>query len=320
MSSYNILFIGDPVPELKPGKETTLALIFEAQNRRFQVDYCTAKDLCLTNGRVIGLVRPITLNENLDDHIHMGDESAKNLERYDIIVLRSNPDGYKRMNTSYILDALADKVFITNDPRGIRELHGKYFISNFPDFIVPYAIVESAGHLEHFLKNHSDVIIKPVNGFGGNGVKRLKSKPQDIQQYFEDTYKEYGESPFIVQEYIKDAVKGDKRIIMFGGEPICSILRVPQCENSLANVTQGATVEASELTLREQALCRELGPIMKDYGLFFVGIDMLGDYMTELNVISVGTIVPANTLYNIKLEETFWDKLLDEYEHFKKSA
>lgn len=317
MSAYNILFIGDPVPELKPGKETTLALILEAQNRGYAVDYCTAKDLCLTNGRVIGLVRPIKLKDNLDDHIHLGDENAKNLERYDMIVLRSNPDGYKRMNTAYILDTLADKVFITNDPRGIRELHGKYFISNFPDFIVPYAIVENAGHFEHFLKHHKDVIVKPVNGFGGSGVKRLKEMPKDIAACFDDLYCKYGESPFIVQEYIKDAVKGDKRIIMFGGEPVSCLLRVPQDEDSLANVTQGARVEKCELTLREKALCAELGPIMNDYGLFFVGVDMLGDYLTELNVISVGTVVPANNLYGIKLEETFWDMLIERYNDFK---
>lgn len=320
MSTYNILIIGDPVPELKPGKETTLALIFEGQRRGFNIDYCTAKDLCLSNSSVIGLVQSIKLNDDLNKHIELGEQTAKNLERYDMVILRSNPNGYKRMDTFYILDAIADKVFITNDPRGIRELHGKYFIQNFPDFIVPFAVVQNASHFEHFLNHHNDVVVKPINGFGGDGVRRITDKPKDIQATFQDIYESYDESPFIVQEYIKDAVKGDKRIIMFGGKPVCALLRVPQDSNSLANVTQGASLKKTELTLREKALCAELGPILDSYGLFFTGIDMLGDYLTEINVISVGTVVPANNLYGIKLEETFWDMLLERYEHFKSAA
>ena len=150
--TLKILFIGDPVAELKPGRETTLALIFEAQRRDMNVDYCTAKDLCLTNGKVIGRVQSITLNDNLNDHIHTAAARMQNLAAYDIIVLRSNPAGYARIDTSYVLDILADKVLIVNDPRGIREMHGKYFISQLPDFIVPYAFVEHPEHLKVFMK------------------------------------------------------------------------------------------------------------------------------------------------------------------------
>ena len=311
-----ILFICDPAQELKPGKETTLALIYEAQNRGFQVDFTTAPQLCLTDGEVIAAVQPITLIDYLDDYIHLGDMRIKNLLNYDLIVLRSNPNGYKRINTAYLLDTIADKVLISNDPRGIRELHGKYFISNFPDFIVPYAFVEHPLHLENFFKKYDDVVIKPVDGFGGHGVVRQKEKPKDIQRFFDEVYDSYDQSPFIVQPFIKEAVKGDKRIIMFDGEPVCCLLRVPQDADSLANITQGATIQKCELTLREQALCEELGPVLRDYGIFFAGVDMLGDFMTEVNVISVGTLVPANQLYSIKLENLFWDKLLEKHEDF----
>ena len=207
--TLKILFIGDPVAELKPGRETTLALIFEAQRRDMNVDYCTAKDLCLTNGKVIGRVQSITLNDNLNDHIHTAAARMQNLAAYDIIVLRSNPAGYARIDTSYVLDILADKVLIVNDPRGIREMHGKYFISQLPDFIVPYAFVEHPEHLKVFMDEHKDVIIKPVNGFGGYGIRRVKEKPADINTLFDEIYTEYGNSPFIVQPFIADAVKGD---------------------------------------------------------------------------------------------------------------
>ncbi|MGM0422135.1 MAG: YheC/YheD family protein [Pseudomonadota bacterium] len=311
--ALNILVIGDPVPELKPGKETTLALINEAQTRGYHIDYCTAAELCLQNGKVLGRVREMRLTGDFESYFDLGSPEIKNLAHYDMILLRSNPDGYKRMNTFYILDALADKVFISNDPRGIREMHGKFFISNFPDFIVPYSICEHPAHFEAFLNRHSDVIVKPVNGFGGKGIVRIKEKPADIEARFNDLYAAYDHEPFILQQYIPDAAKGDKRIIMFDGKPVCSLLRVPKDADSLANVTQGATVEASSLTPREEMLCEELGAVLQDYGMFFVGVDMLGDYLTELNVISVGTVVPANQLYGIKLEETYWDMLENRY-------
>lgn len=315
--SLNILVIGDPVPELKPGKETTLALIQEAQQRGYPVDYCTAAELCLQNSVVLGHVRSMRLKPDLQDHFDLGTPEIKPLTGYDIILLRSNPDGYKRMNTFYILDMLADKVFISNDPRGIREMHGKFFTAHFPDFIVPYAICEHPAHFEAFLNTHHDVIVKPVNGFGGKGILRLKEKPKDINAHFEKLHAEYGREPFIIQQFIPAAAKGDKRIIMFDGEPVSAILRVPKDADSLANVTQGAMVEPASLTPREEMLCEELKPILQDYGMFFIGVDMLGDYLTELNVISVGTLVPANQLYGIKLEETFWDKLENRYNLWK---
>lgn len=315
--SLNILVIGDPLVELKPGKETTLALIAEAQHRDYTLDYCTATDLCQKNTQVYGYVHSLKVKTDFDDFYDVGTSTIKNLKHYDIILLRSNPQGYRRINTAYMLDPLADQVFISNDPRGIREAHGKFFTANFPDFIVPYTIVEHAAHFEAFLKDHADVIVKPINGFGGKGVQRLTAPIDDIEQTFENLYKAYNHEPFIVQDYIPDAVKGDKRIILFNGEPVCSLLRVPKDPDSLANITQGASLAKTTLTLREQALCEEIGPILRDYGLFFVGLDMLGDYLSEVNLISVGTIVPANQLYDIKLETTFWDKLEAQYNQFK---
>ncbi len=316
-----ILVVGDPIHELKPGKETTLALIQEAQDRGYEVDFCTSQDICQTNGRVVAEVQPMRLTGDLDDYFDMGEKRTQRLDRgYDVILMRSNPKGYRRINTSYMMDPLADRVLILNDPRGMREMHGKFFTANFPDFIVPYAIVEHEGHFTEFVKTHKDVIVKPVNGYGGAGVARLSAKDLQENGLFERLYNEYGCEPFIVQEYIPAAVKGDKRIILFDGEPVCSILRVPKDASSLANITQGATSEKTELTPREQALCAEIGPILRDYGIFFAGLDMLGDYLSEINVISVGTVVPANALYGIKLEELFWDKLEAKIDAFKAEA
>ena len=318
--SLKILVTGDPLHELKPRKESTLALVKEAWRRGHHVDYCTPADLGLTNGKILGNVQEMRLTDDYDDYFRMGGPTVKNLEKYDIILMRSNPKGYKRMNTFYMLDTLADKVFITNDPRGMREMHGKFFITHFSDFIVPYMIAENKVFFENFLQKHKDIIVKPLNGFGGQGVSRIREVPDDIDALYNKLNTEFEGEPFIMQEYIPAATKGDKRIIMFDGEPVCSLLRVPKDENSLANVTQGATLAATEMTLREKALCEELGPILRDYGLFFVGVDMLGDYLTELNVISVGTIIPANNLYGIQLEKTFWGMLEKRYQTWKKNV
>ena len=316
-----ILVVGDPIHELKPGKETTLALIQEAQDRGHDVDFCTSKDICQVNGVVKATVQSMRLTGDFDDYFDMGEARNVRLDRgYDVILMRSNPKGYRRINTSYMLDPLADRVLILNDPRGMRELHGKFFTANFPDFIAPYAIVENEDHFLDFAAKHTDIIVKPVNGYGGAGVARLSAKDLKENGLFERLYSEYGNEPFIVQEYIPAAVKGDKRIILFDGEPVCSILRVPKDASSLANITQGAKSEKTTLTPREEALCAEIGPILRDYGIFFAGIDMLGDYLSEINVISVGTVVPANALYSIKLEEVFWDKLEAKIDTFKAEA
>lgn len=319
--TLRLLVIADPLDELKPGKESTLALILEAQKRGYDVDYCTQEDLFHKNCNVLAEVRSMKLTGNYDDYFDMGEAKIKNLARnYDTILLRSNPGGLKRIETSYMLDPIADSVLITNDPRGIREMHGKTFLSNFPDYIVPYAIVKKESHFADFLSRHNDVIVKPLDGYGGKGVKRIKDHKGPVSELFAELEQSYKGERFIVQEFIPDAVKGDKRIIMFDGQPVCALLRVPKDADSLANVTQGATVEKAELTLREKALCEEIGPILQDYGLFFVGLDMLGDYLSEINLISVGTIVPANALYDIKLEETFLDMLEDKLKSFKQQA
>ena len=318
--TLKILVIGDPIDELKPEKETTLALIAEATARNHRVDYCTATELCQKTTGVFGNVRQMKLTGNVDDYFDLGDEYIQDLSTYSLIIMRSNPNGYKRMNTSYLLDPLADKVLIVNDPRGMREMHGKFFITNFPEYITPFSIVEHHTHFKDFLNEHDDVIIKPVNGFGGDGIFRLNEKPADPKAKFDEIYQSFGQEPFIMQRYLPEAEKGDKRIIMFDGEPVCSLLRVPKDTNSLANISQGANIEKCDLTEHEKKLCAKIAPILQDYGLFFVGIDMLGDYITEINLISVGTVVPANNLYGIQLEKLFWNKLEEKYRDFKNNV
>ncbi len=298
-----------PIKNMNPKKETTLLLGAEACLRYEYIYLYTTADLFLENGKAYAWARKVVIDSGEENNINfISDKEKLLLDDLDIIFLRPNPPvNQDYLTATYILDHVCSSVMILNSQKSIRNFNGKIFANDFKNYIVPYAIGNNINSLLDFYSIHKDVILKPMNGFGGHGIYRISENcsPEDIFQQFRQENK----GTFIVQKYIPDAVKGDKRIILFDGEPVAALLRVPAAPDKPANITVGATIAKTEITKKEQELCKEMKPILQDRDLFFVGIDMLGNYLIEINLISPGTVKPANQLYNIELEKIFWDKV-----------
>ena len=298
-----------PIENMNPRKETTLLLGAEASVRYKDVYIYTTKDLFLENGKAYAWARKVKIDKGDENNINFLSDNIKlSLDELDIILLRPNPPvNQDYLTATYILDHVDASVLIINSQQAIRNFNGKIFANDFPNYITPYAMGNNINTLIEFYEEHHDIILKPMNGFGGHGIHRITENcnPTDIFNKFRQDNK----GTFIVQKYIPEAVKGDKRIILFDGEPVAALLRVPESLDKPANITLGASVEETDITEREHALCQEMKPILQERNLFFVGIDMLGDYLVEINLISPGTIRPANELYGIELEKIFWDKV-----------
>lgn len=298
-----------PLQNMDPKKETTLLLGAEACKRYDKVYYYTIKDLFLEDGKAYAWARSVHIDEGDENTLHFTGELEKlDLSVCDVILIRQNPPvNQDYLLTTYILDHLPPTTHLFNNPRSIRNLNGKIFPNEFPEFIVPYAMGSDIKVLMSFLEEHEDVILKPLGGYGGTGIFRIQ-KGSDAEAIY-TKYRAENPGLFVVQKFIPEAIQGDKRIILFDGDPVSALLRVPPAPDVPANISMGAAIEATEITPHEQKLCAQLGPRLKELGLFFVGIDMLGDYLAEINIISPGTVRPANNLYNSTLEVTFWDKV-----------
>ncbi len=299
---------GDPIRDMHPEKETTFILGLEAELRGHNVKFYRANDLFLEDGKVMANVYDINHQVDPAPKYIKGGSKLTDLSTFDVILTRQAPPVNQRyLATTYILERIQDKVLFVNRPSSVRNCNAKITTTDYPEFIVPYIISNSLPPLKTFFEKHGDIILKPLNDFGGSGIFRL-NKEEEIDSIYSQFRSDYN-SHFMAQKYIPKAVEGDKRIIMFDGEPVCSILRVPKDPSKPANISSGATVEAVGITENEKKLCAELSPMLKKEGLFFTGIDLLGGYLTEVNVVSVGTVKAANDIYKINLAEIFWDKV-----------
>lgn len=298
-----------PLENMDPKKETTLLLGAEACLRYPKVYYYTVKDLFLDNGKPCAMARPVNIDAGAVNTLHFtGDTEKLDLSHCDVILMRQNPPvDQEYLLSTYILDYLPETTHVFNNPKAVRGLNGKFFANEFPDYVVPYRMGSSFAVIETFRETYPDNILKPVGGYGGTGIFRIRPDA-DARAIYEE-FRKTCPGMFIIQKHIPEAAKGDKRIILFDGDPVAALLRVPPAPDMPANITLGATIEKTDITPREQELCRVLGPRLRELGLFFVGIDMLGDWLVEINIISPGTVRPANNLYGMELEKTFWNKV-----------
>lgn len=306
---------------LEPHKETTFLLGAEAEARGYSVCHFTTRDLFLEDGRACAYVTPLTHVMEPKRRYEKDDKQLMDLgEELDVILMRQNPEMTQaNMIHTFILERIKDRVLIANDPTTIRSIHTKMFTAGYPDYIAPTLYISNPKHAIPFVRKYGDVVIKPMSGYGGKGIMRLKSDDTNKKTLLELHAKAHPGGQ-IIQKFIPESVKGDKRITLFDGEPVSALLRIPKDGDWRANISSGAGYEAAELTDREKELCALLGPRLRELGLFFVGVDMLGDYMTEVNYTSPGMIHWSNLAYDRKFEKIFWDKLESRLKKFKSAA
>ncbi|MBK66748.1 MAG: glutathione synthase [Rickettsiales bacterium] len=306
------LFI-DQIERLNINIDSSCRLAAEAERRGAKIYYMNINDIYTEDGEVFADVSQIGFEAEKglkNSFYYITEQEVLNLADLDVLLIRKDPPITQAHYAAlYILEALRDKVFMVNDPVGIRNGHSKLQTLRFPQFLPTQMIAANKKQVRRFLDKHEDIIMKPINSMGGQGVIRLKKGETNLNSLIETMLRLY-DGQLMLQTYIEDAHLGEKRIFLFNGEPYAAIVKKPKEGDFRGNISAGATLEEANLTAREKEICETLKPYLLENRLFYVGLDVLGGYILEINSISPGAISWANQILDTPLEKTFWDVLI----------
>jgi glutathione synthase len=297
-------FIMDPIQNVLIDKDTTFVFMLESQARGHDVWYLEMRDLFVHRSRAIGRARRIELRRELGSHFTFHGETTEPLGAFDAVFMRKDPPfDVAYLHATQFLDlAQQDGTFVMNNPAGLRAANEKLFALNFPSVIPPTLVSQDAQRIKAFMEElGGEMIIKPVDGHGGFGIFYGHRDDRNINSLIE-TMTHEGREPIIAQQYIPEVRQGDKRLIMLNGAPLGCTLRVPRADEHRGNIHVGGTCVKAEITARDREICREVGPRLRQEGLYFVGLDIIGDYLTEVNVTSPTGVQEINALNGVRLE------------------
>ncbi|MDO8290728.1 MAG: glutathione synthase [Parvibaculum sp.] len=299
----------DPVQTINIHGDSTFALGLEAQRRGHTLFYYEPKHLSMRDGRVYARGQALTFRRELDNHATLGAEEVVNLGEFDVVLLRQDPPfDMSYITTTHMLDVIHPKTLVVNDPAEVRNAPEKLFATRFQGLLPPTLISRDVAEIKAFREEFRDIIVKPLFGNGGAGVFRLREGDENLASLLE-MFGSINREPIIAQKYLPEVRKGDKRIILVDGVPVGAINRVPAEGEARSNMHVGGRAEKSLLTKREQEICDMIGPELKRRGLIFVGIDVIGDYLTEINVTSPTGIQEVDRFNGSNLAGLVWDAI-----------
>ena len=293
----------DPIAEINIKKDSSFAMLVEAQKRNHELFYIEQKDLILKDGIVQAELRPLKVFENDDCWFELGTADLQPLTNVDALLMRKDPPfDMEFVYTTYLLEiAQTSGVLIVNDARSLRDHNEKLFTALFPECCTDVLVTRKESDLRQFISQHQDVILKPLDGMGGSSIFRVKENDPNIGVIIETLTKLQTET-IMAQTFIPDITNGDKRVLMVDGEPIPYCLaRIPAKGETRGNLAAGGRGEARPLTERDKWIAKQIGPTLKAKGLLFVGLDIIGDYITEINVTSPTCIKEIDAAYGTNI-------------------
>ncbi|MFT6424501.1 MAG: glutathione synthase [Celeribacter sp.] len=299
----------DPIGPIDITADSTFRIMIEAQARGHELFYYTPDKLAFQEGKITARGWPVTVQMVQGDHYTLGDETEVDLSTYDVVWLRQDPPfdmGY--ITTTHLLDMIADTTLVVNDPFWVRNYPEKLLVLNFPDLTPPTTIARDLDTIKAFKAKHGDVILKPLYGNGGAGVFRLGPDDKNLSSLHE-LFCGINREPLIVQKFLPDVSNGDKRVILVDGEPVGAINRVPQKGETRSNMHVGGRPEKIGLSARDLEICAAIGPLLREKGQIFVGIDVIGDYLTEINVTSPTGIQELERFDGTNTAKKLWEAI-----------
>ena len=299
----------DPPERLDLRGDSTFALLLEARSRGAELSYFTPQTLCLEGRRLSARVREVQVSGGDEERIELGESHVADLAQTDVVLMRQDPPfdmGY--ITATHLLDHIHPQTLVVNDPAHVRNAPEKIFVTEFSRYMPATMITRDRGRLHDFRRAHGDVIVKPLYGNGGAGVFRVAGHDENFTALIE-LFETMGPEPYIIQEYRSEVRDGDKRIILVDGEVAGAINRVPAKGEARSNMHVGGVAEHSELTPREEEICTAMGPVLKERGLIFVGIDVIGGYLTEINVTSPTGIREVKRFGGKDIAAMIWDAI-----------
>ena len=306
--NLNIAFLMDPLESLDLNGDTTFALALEAQRRKHKISFFKPEDLILKSNKVYANICKLELSSiNNKNDFKYHESFIKPLKDYDVIMMRQDPPfDMAYITATHILEKLTKSTLVVNNPAEVRNSPEKIFVTNFSHLMPKTIITRNLKVIENFRNEYNDIIVKPLYGNGGQGIFHVLPKDENFNSILEMFFSQNKE-PLMIQEYLKDVRDGDKRIILLNGEPVGAINRIPKKGESRSNMHVGGKPEKTKLTKRDRFICDEISDSLKKKGLYFVGIDIIGDYITEINVTSPTGIREIRALESVIIEEMFWD-------------
>jgi len=299
----------DPIDKIDIAGDSTFAMALEAQSRGHALIYYGPRDLTFREGKVTARVRSLSVRSVKGDHFTLGEAKVFDLSQADVVLMRQDPPfDMAYITATHILEHIHPKTLVVNDPAHVRNAPEKIFVTQFRDLMPPTLITSDRREINEFRAQHKDIILKPLYGNGGAGVFRVKPDDENLGALLEMLTQFYRE-PVIVQRYLPEVRKGDKRIILVDGVFAGAINRVPAAGEARSNMHVGGKPEATKLTKREQDICAALGPELKKRGLIFTGIDVIGDYLTEINVTSPTGILEVRRFGGPDIAKLIWDAI-----------
>ena len=299
----------DPIGSIDITGDTSFALMLEAQSRGHSLWYYTPDRLSLNEGRIEAVGQSLALRDVVGDHATVGAPERRELSGFDVILMRQDPPfdmGY--ITATHLLEMLPASTMVVNNPAEVRNAPEKLLVTLFPELMPPTLISRDEDAIKRFRALHKDIIVKPLFGNGGAGVFRLAPSDQNLNSLLEMFFAASRE-PVMVQAYLPAVRQGDKRIILVDGEAVGAVNRVPGEGEARSNLHVGGKAVATDLTARDHEICTRIGPELRRRGLLFVGIDVIGDYLTEINVTSPTGIREIARLSGTDIAALTWDAI-----------
>ncbi|MGX9390909.1 glutathione synthase [Nitrobacteraceae bacterium UC4446_H13] len=299
----------DPIARINVRGDSTFALLLEAQRRGHAISYYTPDQLSLNGKDVVAPVQLLNVRDEVGNHYTLGEPKRTHLASFDVVLLRQDPPfDLAYITSTHLLERIHPKTLVVNDPTSVRNAPEKLFVLDFPELMPPTLISRNLDEINAFRAEHGAVVMKPLHGHGGAAVFRIL--PQDMNfgslyDMFAVTFRE----PWVIQRFLPEVKKGDKRIILVDGEFAGAVNRVPAADDLRSNMVRGGAARATDLTPREREICERIGPALRQRGLLFVGIDVINDHLTEINVTSPTGIRAIANLGGADIAALIWDKI-----------
>lgn len=303
--------IMDPIEHIKTAKDSTFAMLLEAQRRGYEIYYLQASDLVLTDNKVMAQIAQIKVQDNSDNWFELGKPSYKDLSELDVILMRKDPPfNMEYIYTTYLLDQLQNNgTLVVNHPTSLRDSNEKLFATKFSQCIVPTIVTAENKFLNDFIDQQKEVVVKPLDGMAGDSIFRIQHNDPNRNVILE-TITKYGHRTIMAQQFIPAYKQGDKRILLIEGEPVpYALVRKPAAGELRANLAKGGTAKGAELTARDKWICEQIKIDLIDMQLIFVGIDVIGEYLTEINVTSPTGIRELDKMYSLNICETLFNNI-----------
>ncbi len=310
-SKMRIGVVMDPIEGISPKKDSSLAMLLEAERRGAEIHYMRQEDLRLVAGEALAISRRLNVRDDEHDWHTTGEAGDIRMGDLDAILMRKDPPfDMEYVYTTYILERAEQAgALIINKPRALRDMNEKVFTAWFPQCAPLTMVTRSMTDMKAFLAEHGRIVVKPLEGMGGKSVFVVSREDKNANVIFE-TLTDDGAQFAMAQVYLAAINEGDKRILLIDGEPIpYSLARIPSADDNRGNLVMGAVGEGRELTDREKWICGEVGPILRDNGVIFCGIDVIGDYLTEINVTSPTGIRELDRIFDLNIAGTLFDAI-----------